>query len=754
MVTTEKPAYSVIGTRPIRPDGVDKVTGRAQYGADVRLTGMLYAKVKRSPHAHAVIKRIDTSRAEALPGVRAVVTAADLPEAEDRVQSLGEGSTNLRELSNNVLAAGKALYRGHAVAAVAATNWHVALQALDLIEVEYEVLSAVLDARDAMRPDAPILHEGLRTQSIAGKSEGQTNVAQHAQFVFGEPAAAFADAAAIVEREYTTRMVHQGYIEPHASTAVWNQDDQITIWTSTQGPFTVRDQVAEVLRHPVSKVKVVPMEIGGGFGGKIPIYLDPIAAILSRKTGRPVKVQMDRTEVFEGTGPTSGSSIKVKAAANGEGRITAVEAELVYEAGAYPGSPVVGGAMTMLAPYDIEHVKIDAYDVVVNKPKVSAYRAPGAPAAAFAFEQAVDELAEKLEIDPLQFRLKNSAFEGTRGPGGRPHPLIGHAQCIEALLDSPHYNTPLEGANRGRGIASGYWFNGGMRSSVSVSLLADGTVSLIEGNTDIGGTRASLAMQLAETLGIPFEQVKPEVVDTDTVGYNDVTGGSRVTYGSGIAVHEAGLALIETVKQRLVRHWRCTAEDVEYEGGRFRTKDGSREGTLAELAKELSARSPAITATASTSAGGMGAGAFAAHLVDVEVDPDTGKVQVLRYTAVQDAGRAIHPSYVEGQMQGGVVQGIGWALNEEYYYDDAGRMANSSFLDYRMPTALDVPMIDTIIVEVPAPTHPYGVRGVGEVPIVPPLAAIANAVYRATGVRQTQLPMSPRRVLETTRGIS
>jgi CO/xanthine dehydrogenase Mo-binding subunit len=409
--------------------------------------------------------------------------------------------------------------------------------------------------------------------------------------------------------------------------------------------------------------------------------------------------------------------------------------------------------MTMLAPYDIEHVQIDAYDVVVNKPKVSAYRAPGAPAAAFAFEQVVDELAERLNIDPLQFRLKNSAFEGTRGPGGRPHARIGHAECIEAMLNSRHYNTPLEGPNRGRGLASGYWFNGGMRSSVTVSLLGDGTVSLIEGNTDIGGTRASLAMQLAETLGVPFEQVKPEVVDTDTVGYNDVTGGSRVTYASGIAVHEAGLSLIQAVKQRLVKHWGCTEEDIDYADARFRTKDGSKESTLAQLAAELSVRGPAITATASTTAGGMGAGAFAAHLVDVEVDPDTGKVSVLRYTAVQDVGKAIHPSYVEGQIQGGVVQGVGWALNEEYYYDDDGRMMNSSFLDYRMPTTLDVPMIETILVEVAAPRHPFGVRGVGEVPIVPPLAAIANAVYRATGVRQTELPMSPRRLLETTQGI-
>jgi xanthine dehydrogenase molybdenum-binding subunit len=753
VVIEEKRRYKVIGTRPVRPDGVDKVTGRAQYGADIRLTGMLYGKVLRSPHAHARIVRIDTTRAATLPGVKAVVTSADLPRAADRIEDLGEGAANLRDLSNNVLAGAKVLYTGHAVAAVAATSPHIAEEALGLIEIEYEVLPPVLDVRDAMRADAPILDENRRTRSLGGTGDAPSNIAQHLQFEYGDIDKGFAQSEVIVEREFTTRMVHQGYIEPHASTAIWNADGQVTVWTSTQGAFPVRAQCAEVLGHPVSKVRVIPTEIGGGFGGKIPVYLEPVAALLSKQTGKPVKLQMDRTEVFEATGPTSGTSLKIKLGARRDGTIVACQSELAYEAGAYPGSPVGAGCMTQLAPYDIENVKIDGYDVVVNKPRTSAYRAPGAPAAAFAVEQAIDELAETIGMDPLQLRLKNSAREGTRGPGGRPFPRIGHEECLQAAVDSPHYKAPLEGPNRGRGVASGFWFNAGLKSSCTVSVNADGTVNLIEGSTDIGGTRASLAMQLAETLGIPMEDVKPQVVDTDSVGYNDVTGGSRVTFASGWAAYEAGMELRRQLTERVAKIWECSPEDVAYEEGTFVSKtDAEKRLTFKDLAGQLLRTGAGVSASASVAPVGVG-GAYSTQIVDVEVDPDTGKVEILRYTAVQDAGTAVHPSYVEGQMQGGVVQGIGWALNEEYYYGEDGRLLNSSFLDYRMPTTLDVPMIDTVIVEVPNPGHPYGVRGVGEVPIVPPLAAIANAVYRATGVRQTALPMSPRRILETTAGV-
>jgi xanthine dehydrogenase molybdenum-binding subunit len=745
--------YKVIGTRPIRHDGVDKVTGRAQYGADITLSGTLYARVVRSPYAHARIVSIDTSRAEALPGVKAVITAKDLPAAEDKMQDLGEGTTNLRELSDNVLASAKVLYRGHAVAAVAAVNAHIAEEAVGLVEVVYEVLPPVIDVRDAMRDDAPVLHETLRTKSLAGVAEKASNVAQHLQFSKGDVEQGFKEADIIVEREFTTVMVHQGYIEPHACSAHWNQDGRLSIYTSTQGAFAVRAQVAEILQLPVSKVKVTPTEIGGGFGGKIPVYLEPLASVLSRRTGKPVKIQMNRTEVFEATGPTSGSYIKCKIGAKKDGTLVAAEAMLAYEAGAYAGSAVGAGCMCIFAPYDIPNIKVDGYDVVVNKPKTAAYRAPGAPAAAFAGEQIIDELSEKTGLDPLQFRQLNASKEGVVQASGAKFRRIGNEECLQAAVASPHYQTPLEGPNRGRGVSSGFWFNVGLKSSVSASVNPDGTVSLVEGSTDIGGTRASIAMQLAETLGIAAEDVKPSVVDTDSVGYNDVTGGSRTTFASGYAAYEAGMDIIRQLKERAAKIWETEADKVNYENGTLSLAgDDTKTMTFKELSGRLMKTGAAITGRASVAPSGVGS-AFSTQICDVEVDPETGKVTVLRYTVVQDAGTAIHPAYVEGQMQGGAAQGIGWALNEEYFYDESGRMVNSSYLDYRMPTALDLPMIETHIVEVPNPGHPYGVRGVGEVPIVPPLAAVANAVYRATGVRFTDLPMSPRRILEQTIGL-
>ncbi len=748
MTTAEKPDYKVIGTRPIRPDGVEKVTGKALYGADIHLPDLVHGAVLRSPHAHARIVSIDTSKAEAMPNVLGVVTHEDLPVVSDKVIDTGEGMTTSSDMSLNVMAGEKVLYRGHAIAAVAAASPHEALAAIEQIKVGYELLPPVLNVQDAMREDAPLLDEGRHTKTMDGEqSEKPSNIAAHNHLEDGDVEAAFADADIVVEREFDTKMVHQGYIEPHNGTANWNTDDTLTIWTSTQGAFAVRSALSELLKLPVSKIRVIPMEIGGGFGGKIGVYLEPIAALLSRKCGRPVQLTMDRTDVFQATGPTSGGHMKGRMAAK-DGKITAAEVSLAFEAGAFPGSPVMAGAMCMLSPYDIENFKIDAYDVVVNKPKTAAYRAPGAPNAAFAVEQLVDELAREANVDPLAFRRQNSAHEGTRMVTGVAHPLIGHEETIDAAVASDHYQSPIEGPNRGRGVASGFWFNAGMQSSVVASINPDGTVNLIEGSTDIGGTRAALAMQLAETLGIAYEDVKPIVADTDSVGHNDVTGGSRTAYASGQAVYEAGLDVQAQMVQRAAQLWECEADDVEYVDGGLRHKsDSEKTMTFAELAGKQTETGGPLQGRGSVVARSPGA-AFGVHVVDVEVDPDTGKVDILRYTIAQDVGTAIHPAYVEGQMQGGVVQGIGWALNEEYYYGEDGRMENASFLDYRMPTSLDLPMIETIIVEVPNPGHPYGVRGVGEVPIVPPLAAVANAIHDATGHRFTELPISPRRVVE------
>ena len=751
--------YNVVGTRPVRPDGADKVTGKAHYSADISLPGLLYGKVLRSPHAHARIKAIDTSRAAAYPGVRAVITAADLQKPSGRASELAEGAmVNYRFLSNNVLAEDKALYKGHAIAAVAAASAHAAEEALKLIAVDYEVLPPVMDAQEAMQPDAPLLHErlaGMTTASIRAGGvlddddpRNGTNIANHFEFKLGDIDQGFQEADVIVEKETATVAVHQGYIEPHCGTAQWHEDGALTIWSSSQGQFMVRDYTARLVGIPVSKVKAIQMEIGGGFGAKLTVYMEPLAALLARKAGAPVKMAMNRTEVFEATGPTSGTVIKVKVGATKEGRITAAAATLIFEAGAFPGSPVPGGAQCMMSAYDIPNAYIEGYDVVVNRPKTSAYRAPGSPAAAFALETAIDEVCEKIGMDPLDFRLLNSSKEGVRRATGPLMPRVGFIETLEAAKAHPHYTAPLTGPYRGRGVASGFWGNNTGPSSAVALVQPDGTVSLTEGSPDIGGTRASVAQQLAEVLGIAVEDVNPQIADTDSIGFTSNTGGSGVTFKTGFAAYTAAQDIKEQMMARAAKIWEVSPEDVEYVGGVLQHKsDPELRLTFRQMAARQNPTGGPIVGRAGVNPPGAGP-ALATHIVDVEVDPDTGKVTILRYTALQDAGKAIHPSYVEGQIQGGVAQGIGWALNEEYFVNDQGHMVNSSYLDYRMPTSLDLPMIDTVVVEVANPNHPYGVRGVGEVCIVPPMAAIANAVYHATGVRMNTLPMNPGSVLE------
>jgi len=751
--------FNVVGSRPIRHDGNDKVTGRARYSADMTLPRLLHGKILRSPHAHARIKAIDPTRALALSGVKAVVTSADFAQPSGKVADLGEGAmANPKWISNNCMASEKALYKGHAVAAVAATSLQVAEEALALIDVDYEVLPAVTDIIEAMKDDAPVLHErlansqnvdirpgGLRDDDDAGKA---TNISNHFVFELGDAEKGFKEADIIVEREYRTATVHQGYIEPHSATAMWGEDGKLTVWCSSQGHFQIRDLTSLVLGIPVSQIKVVPMEIGGGFGGKTVIYLEPVAAALSKKAGRPVKISMARPEVFEATGPTSGSFIRVKIGANKEGMITAADVTMMYEAGGFPGSPIVQACQCVLTPYEVANGRIEGYDVVVNKPKAAAYRAPGVPAAAFATESVIDEICEKLGMDPLEFRVKNGAQEGSRRIPGPVLQTVGYQETLAAAMQTDHYKSTLEGPNRGRGVAAGFWFNGTGPACATASVNGDGTVSLTEGSPDIGGGRVSMAIQMAEVLGIPAEDVHPSVGDTDAVGYTSLTAGSGATFKSGWASYEAAHDIKQQIIERAARIWEIDVKDVEFKEGLASHKsDPELKLNFKQIAARLNSTGGPIVGRGNVNPAGVG-NAFAVHIVDVEVDPDTGKVDILRYTALQDVGKAVHPSYVEGQLQGGVAQGIGWALNEEYVYNDSGEMSNSSFLDYRMPTSLDLPMIDTVIVEVANPGHPFGVRGVGEVCIVPPMGAVANAIHNAAGVRMDVLPMSPANVLE------
>ncbi|MEM7236076.1 MAG: xanthine dehydrogenase family protein molybdopterin-binding subunit, partial [Planctomycetota bacterium] len=451
--------FKILGTRPVRHDGVDKVTGRAVYGNDVQMPGLIHGKVLRSPHAHAKIVSIDTSAAEKAPGVLSVVTGADFPNLEDKIANLGEGAVNLAHLSANCLANGKVLYKGHAVAAVAARSVHEAEAALDLIKVEYETLPAVTWVLDAMKDDAPLLHDDVYTDAMGKKGDKPSNISQHLHFEVGDVDAAFEDAEVVLEREFRTESVHQGYIEPHVSTALWNADGHVTVWTSTQGSFTARQQTSELLQIPISQVKVIPCEIGGGFGGKIAVYLEPVAALLSKKSGRPVKIHMTRQEVFEGTGPTPGSSMRIKLGAKNDGTFVAGEAWLAYDAGAFPGGMIGPGCMCVFSCYEFANARVDGYDVCLNKPKTQAYRAPGATQAAFAMESVVDELALMLDRDPIDLRLQNAAKEGTKRVDGPVYPRVGLIETLEAAKNHDHWKAPLEGPYRGRGIASGFWFN-------------------------------------------------------------------------------------------------------------------------------------------------------------------------------------------------------------------------------------------------------------------------------------------------------
>ena len=760
-MTTEtapaRPEYKVVGTRPIRHDGADKVTGKAVYGTDLNLPGMLWGKVLRSSYAHARIKSLDTSRAEAHPDVKAVATYRDLANVEDRIEEVGEDVyTSMKYIRDNILASDKALYKGHAIAAVAAISPHAAEEALDLIDVVYEPLPPVTDVESALAPDAAILHDHMTTASLGDDTPTGTNIASHQRFSLGDMAAGFDQADLVIEREFRTKSVHQGYIEPQNATADWNSDGKVTIWCSSQGHFGIRDTCATVLGLPVSRIKVVPLEIGGGFGGKLASYLQPVAAVLSRKSGAPVKMYMTRAEVLEASGPTSGSHVRVKIGVTDEGRITASEAYLAFEAGAYPGSPIGGATACMLSPYDIENVKIDGYDVVTNKPKTTAYRAPGAPLGALGVETVIDEICEKLGIEPTEFRMMNAAKEGTRRVDGVVNGRIGMVETVEAVRDHPHYSQPLgesEGKLRGRGLAFGFWRNNAGPSNVVAGVTPDGKVTLNEGSVDVGGSRPAVAQQLAEVLGIPVTDVNPQVMDTDSIGYTSNTGGSGVAYKTGWAAYEAAQDVKSQLIERAAILWETDGDNVEYDDGVLRHKsDPELSVTFKELAPSLNATGGPVVGRGSVNPMRGVGGSYAANLVDLEVDPETGKVDILRFTAFQDVGTAVHPSYVEGQIQGGAVQGIGWALNEEYYMSDDGEMLNATLLDYRMPTSLDVPMIDAVIVEVPNPGHPFGVRGVGEANIVPPLAAIANAIHDATGVRVDRLPMNPSAIVSALQG--
>lgn len=750
MDTRPSSTLQSIGKRLPRVDARERVTGGAIYPADIKLPGMVHAKLLRSPHAHARIIRIDTTRAETLPGVLAIVTASDFPELEIGASiPMGETGYDMWMVSQINMARGKVFWVGQPVAAVAAVDVHVAETALGLIDIDYEPLPAVLDIVAAMAADAPVLHPHVFTKGVEPRPRAPSNICSRTVIGRGDAAQALASAAARADISVAVDTAHQGYLEPQVAVAEVDANGLATVWASTQGQFTAELMIGRMLGLPLSQLKVVPLEVGGAFGGKIVIHGEAVAVRLAQKCGRPVKIMFTRKEVLQGgSGPPAAALIDIAVGADLDGRLTAIKGAYHLDAGGLPG---LGPSLVMQASaalYQCPNLNLQGFDVVTNKPRTEAYRAPVGIQAAFAMEQAMDALSQNLGVDPLEFRKRNASVTGSLMPIGTPFPAIGLTTILDRVGAHSCWRDPLpQGCYpRGRGLAIGYWRGTSMTSAGHVTVAGDGRPMVTMGAVDISGVRTTMAQVVAEEFGLAVADVHVHTGDSKSVGYSDPAAGSRVARTSTAALVEASRDALNQLRARAAEKLQCAPGDLEYANGSFRARQ--RTGAAISLAELMQATltDGAVVGRGSSTKLPLGV-EIGAHVCDVEVDTDTGLVTVLRYTAFQDVGLALNPIAVEGQMAGSVVQGIGWALMEGFDYGPDGRLRNASLLDYRMPTALDFPPIECMIIETPVPGVPYGVRGVGEVPIVPPAAAIANAIARATGVRIRHMPMTPERVL-------
>ena len=565
----------------------------------------------------------------------------------------------------------------------------------------------------------------------------------------GDVAAAFVSATAVGAIKTVIDTAHQGYIEPHACVAEADASGFVTLWVSTQGAFQTEIQTAVLLGLSQSKIKVIPLEVGGAFGGKITVHVEPIAARLSQLCGRPVRIVISREEVMSGgSGPAAAARIDVRIGADAEGKFTAIEGRYVFDSGGIPGTPTTLLMQASAAPYQCANLHLEGIDIVTNKPRTEAYRGPGGIQAAFAMEQAVDELALTLDIDPLELRRRNLAVTGSLMPIGTPFPSIGLTTIFQRVAGHECWRDPIAPGRlpRGRGLAFGYWRGTSMTSAAHVTIAGDGRPMVTMGAVDISGTRTAMAQVAAEEFGLTIDDVHVAMGDTKSVGYSDAAAGSRVGRTMAAAVSQACQDALGQLRERAASKLQCSVDALTYGSSIFRASgQGGGSINLFDLMQSTLTEGAILGRGVSTKLPlGVEAGA---HVCDVEVDPETGQVTILRYTAFQDVGRALNPVAVEGQIEGSVSQGLGWALTEGFDYAADGRLRNASLLDYRMPTALDLPQIDCVLIETPVPNVPYGVRGVAEMPIVPVAAAVGNAIRRAIGVRMTQMPMTPERIV-------
>ena len=748
-----------VGLSIPRPDGPEKVTGRVEYVADIKRRGLLHAKLLRSPHAHARIVRIDTSKARALRGVRAVLTAADIPELKRKAPTRAHA----------VLAIDRAVFAGQPVAAVAADEIEIAEEALDLIEVEYQVLPAAVDPIRAMQPGAPPVAE-LGTEadtsealahSAVAMAKGETptkavNVSQTAHVKRGDVAKGFAESEVVLEHTYRVPMVHQGYLEPHAVLAEWDSTGQLTLWASTQGSFNTRSEVADVLGIEENRIKVIPVECGGGFGGKIRALCEPITALLARATCRPVRYVMTRHEELEAGMPAPQVIIRLKTGVKRDGTLMALEAETILESGAFSGTVLAVSAVFLGSLYRWPAFDIKGSEVLTHKPSVAAYRAPVAPQTIFAIDSQMQALARALGVDPIEFRARHLSRPGEPMVNNQPWASNGGHEVLARAAAHPFWKERAAwkaGAPphrlRGTGLSLGGWLGGLQPTGATVRLNPDGGLSVLTGQVDIAGTNIALAQIAASAYGVDIEKVKITTGDTDVAPVTGLSAGSKTIYTVGVAVMQAAQDARRQTLEIAAGELEAAVEDLELVDGRVVVRGMPDRGiTLTQIGRKgnlYMSKVPPVLGTAHP-AFSQQAPAFAAEIARVELDPGTGELTLHGFVVVQDAGRAINPLAVEGQMQGGAVQSLGIALTEALTYDDTGRLTNPSLLDYRKLTAADLPDIEPIIVEVPSPNGPFGARGVGEPPIVPAPAAIANAVEDATGQRLTECPLTPERI--------
>ena len=765
MATVMKTSREVrgVGSSVPRFDAPEKVTGRTQYVGDVKLPGMLHSRLLRSPHAHARIKRIDVSRARALPGVRAVLTAADIPVLKPGAKTRAHA----------LLAIDRVVFFGQPVAAVAADDLAIADEAVDLIEVEYEVLQVAADPVASMDPGAPRVadsgteadtseaqaHSGIAVSGSVTTTRAP-NIAQQGRLTRGDVVAAMAEADLVFENTYRVPMVHQGYIEPHAAIADYDPHGRITIWASTQGSFQTRGEVADVLQIPESRIKVIPMECGGGFGGKIRALVEPLAVLLSKATARPVSLIMTRREELLAGMPAPGVIIRLKTGVKRDGTPVALEGETIVEAGAYSGALLTMSAVFLSSVYQWPVFDVVGYEVLTHKPSVAAYRAPLAPQTHFAIDSQMDHIARKLGLDPTAYKLKYVQRTGDLMANNQPWAVNGAYECLQALAHHPLWleRDAWRGSGgkdghglRGTGIGLGGWVPNIQPTSATVRLDSDGTLAVVTGAVDIAGTNMGLALIAAEAYGVDIERVRIITGDTDSSPLAGLSAGSKTTYTMGASVRDAARDARQQTLAIAARELEVAIDDLEIDSDsnsvvvRGVPDRSIKLATIGKRSNTFASPIPPVLGSASN-AFLVQAPAFAAELARIEIDPDTGEVTLHDFVVAQDVGKAINPLGVEGQMQGGAVQSLGFALTEGLQYDDQGRLTNPSLLDYRKLTAADLPNIETIMIEVPAPEGPFGARGVGEPPIVPAPAAIANAIEDASGLRLVELPLTPERI--------